>query len=133
MKQNKQPHRSEAYIELRDRLFNIFMYSYIIARLDMPEEKKASKKGMKKYIHKSNIATRERIASLINKWDELTLSECGEVFSLRGLISNANRKGYKMINKSENMYALRSRCEVELLTIMPKPKRKRMTAVKVGR
>lgn len=123
--------RSEAYIALRERLYDIYYYSYIIARLDMPEG--VSRTSQAKRIRKSRKELYKKIQSLIIKWEELTKTECGEVYSLVGLKSVASINGNKVFVNSKDKEALREKCEEILSEVMPKPKRKRMTAVRVGR
>lgn len=123
--------RSEAYIALRDRLYSIYYNSYIITRLDMPEG--ISRTSQAKRIRKSRKEIYNKIQSLIIKWEELTKTECGEVYSLVGLKSVASINGNKVFVNSKDKEALRKKCEERLSEVMPKPKRKRMTAVKVGR
>lgn len=131
MKEKQQPKRSEAYIELRERLYDIYYYSYIIARLDMPDG--ISRTSQAKRIRKSRKELYKKIQSLIIKWEELTKAECGEVYSLVGLKSVASINGNKVFVNAKDKEALRRKCEERLSEVMPKPKRKRMTAVRVGR
>lgn len=131
MEQKQQPQRSEAYIALRERLYDIYYNSYIIARLDMPEG--TSRTSQAKRIRKSRKELYKKIQALIIKWEELTKEECGEVYSLVGLKSVASINGNKVFVNAKDKEALRKKCEERLSEVMPKPKRKRMTAVKVGR
>ena len=127
----QQPQRSEAYIELRDRLYSIYYNAYIIARLDMPEG--ISRTSQAKRIRKSRKELYKKIQALIIKWEELTKAECGEVYSLVGLKSVVSINGNKAFVNAKDKEALRKKCEERLSEVMPKPKRKRMTAVRVGR
>lgn len=131
MEKKQQPQRSEAYIALRERLYYIYYYSYIIARMDMPDG--VSRTSQAKRIRKSRKELYKKIHALIIKWEELTKEECGEVYSLVGLKSVASINGNKAFVNAKDKEALRKECEERISDVMPKPKRKRMTAVKVGR
>lgn len=123
--------RSEAYIELRNRLYAIYYNAYIIARLDMPTD--ISRLSQAKKIRKSRKELWKKIQALVTKWKDLTKAECGEEFTLKGLKHAASSNGSKAFKQSQDKEALRAECESKLAELMPNPKRKRITAVKVGR
>lgn len=122
--------RSEEYIAQRDRLFYIYYYTYILARLDLPSD--LTDRQRKKKIKKSRKELNKKIQSLIVKWKELTKAECGEPYSLKGVKIAASIEGGKQMKRTDKD-VLRKECEEKLAIIMPRPKRKRITAVKVGR
>lgn len=131
MEQKQQPHRSEAYIALRSKLYEIYYNSYIIERLSMPDD--ISRVSRANRIRRKRKTLDKKIQALIIKWNQLTKSECGEAYTLKGIKQAACINGGRAICSSNDKECLLSGCKARLSELMPRPKRKRMTAVKVGR
>lgn len=122
--------RSEKYKELRMILYKIFYYSYIKLRLELPEG--TSKKRRKKLCKRMHMELYVRIGSIIKKWEELTLEECGEVYSIVGIMYKATINAGLALKKKDHEY-LRERMEMRLKELLPKQKRKRVTIAKYER
>lgn len=128
---NKEIKRSKEYIELRDRLYAIYYYSYVIERLNMPSC--LSLYGRAKRIRKSRKLLNQKIQALIVKWNQLTKAECGEEYTLKGIKQAASINGGLKICSCDDKASLLSECTARLSEVMPRPKRKRMTAVKINK
>ena len=127
---NDKVQRSEQYKELRMILYKIFYYSYIKLRLELPEG--TSKKRRKKLCKRMHMELYVRIGSIIKKWEELTLEECGEVYSIVGIMYKATINAGLALKKKDHEY-LRERMEMRLKDLLPKQKRKRVTIQKYER
>lgn len=128
--EQKEIQRSENYIAQRDRLFYIYYYTYILTRLDLPSD--LTDRQRRKKIRKSRKELNKKIQALIVKWKEMTKAEYGEEYTLKGIKIAACVEGGKQM-KRKDKDVLRKECEEKLAIVMPRPKRKRITAVKVGR
>lgn len=127
---NDKVQRSEQYKELRMILYKIFYYSYIKLRLELPEG--TSKKRRKKLCKRMHMDLYVRIGSIIKKWEELTLEECGEVYSIVGIMYKATINAGLALKKKDHEY-LRERMEMRLKELLPKQKRKRVSIPKYER
>lgn len=127
---NDKVQRSEQYKELRMILYKIFYYSYIKLRLELPEG--TSKKRRKKLCKRMHMDLYVRIGSIIKKWEQLTLEECGEIYSIVGIMYKATINAGKALKKKDHEY-LRERMEMRLKELLPKQKRKRVSIPKYER
>lgn len=127
---NDKVQRSEQYKELRMILYKIFYYSYIKLRLELPEG--TSKKRRKKLCKRMHQNLYVRIGSIIKKWEQLTLEECGEVYSIVGIMYKATIDAGIALKKKDHEY-LRERMEMRLKELLPKQKRKRVSIPKYER
>lgn len=127
---NDKVQRSEQYKELRMVLYKIFYYSYIKLRLELPEG--TSKKRRKKLCKRMHMDLYVRIGSIIKKWEQLTLEECGEVYSIVGIMYKATINAGLALKKKDHEY-LRERMEMRLKELLPKQKRKRVSIPKYER
>lgn len=122
--------RSKEYLELRERLYKAYYYSYLKVKI---EEGKLSKGQVDRRAKALRKALAVKLAPVKLKWDELTLNECGSAYDLKGLMTAAFRNAGQTHKKNRNYEELLKECEEVLKEVMPKPKRKRITAIKVTR
>lgn len=126
--------RTPEYNEQKARLFEFMKLSYVIFRIDIKSEP-LSRKQYRKRAKRMFLALRERIATLINKWEALTTELYGIPYKLDKLQSAAVGEGRIMYQQSrpDERQALKEVCQQRLTEILSKPKRKRITAIKVTR
>lgn len=122
--------RSKEYLELRDRLYKAYFYSYLKIKIEGGKLSRGQKGRRAKALKK---ALAIKLSPIKLKWDELTLAEYGVKYDLQGLITVAFKNAGKACLASNNKEALLVECEEQLKEVMPKPKRKRITAIKVTR
>lgn len=131
MEQKQQLKRSKEYIELRERIYAIYFYSYIKFRIGLPPGYNWNK--INKKAHKMFRDLNKQIERVLTKWDNLTLNEYGEVFSLYRLKECACIRAGEKFKYTRNKQQLLAECEERLKEVMPRPKRKRITAIKITR
>ena len=126
--------RTPEYYEQKARLFEIMKLSYVIFRIDIKGET-LSRKQYQKRASRMFKGLRERISTLISKWEALTTELYGVPYNLEGLQGAAVVEGRTMyqMSKPKERQALKEVCQQRLTEILPKPKRKRITAIKVTR